>query len=212
MRRSGVLYIMNGRGVNGLAGLCAAVIAALLAGCASDKLPEVPAALFAHRMSPIPEGAAPLYSWSRLQTGLKTYWRDQEINVQAWAWFPPNWKNPGDEFWQVTARNAEGRAIRFIGVERKYQNENGTELSMLVPTLDLNAAPDGLYLAIAPNIKTSEGRLVSVQPIAILLEIRGHMFKPFRFPILLIPDQESPLTPRPQIPPEAPVGTPMPGE
>jgi hypothetical protein len=83
---------------------------------------------------------------------------------------------------------------------------------MLVPKLDLDSAPDGLYLAIAPNIKTSEGKPVSVQPVAVLLEIRGHMFKPFRFPIVLIPDQESPLTPKPEIPPEAPVGTPMPGE
>ena len=55
-----------------------------------------------------------------------------------------------------------------------------------------------------PNIKTSEGRLVSVQPVAVLLEIRGHIFKPFRFPIMLIPDQESPLTPKPQIPPKLP--------
>ena len=65
--------------------------------------------------------------------------------------------------------------------------------------------PDGLYLAIAPNIKTSEGGIVSVQPVAALLEIRSHTFKPFRFPILLIPDQESPFTPKPRLPPEAPV-------
>ena len=203
---------MNGRRVNGLASLCAAAITALLAGCASDRLPAVPAALFAHRMEPIPQGAAPLYSWHRLQTGLKTYWRDQQVNVQVRAWFPADWRKPGDEVWELTARNREGRAVRFIGVERKYLNENGTELSMLVPKLDLNSVPDSLYLAIAPNIKTSEGRLVSVQPVAALLEIRNHTFKPFRFPILLIPDQESPLTPKPEIPPEPPAGTPMPGE
>ena len=203
---------MDGRRANGLAGLCAAVIAALLAGCASEKLPEVPAALFAHRMRPIPQGAAPLYSWHRLQTGLKTYWRDQQVDVQVRAWFPPDWRKPGDEFWELTARNGQGRAIRFIGVERKYLNENGTELSMLVPKLNLNSVPDGLYLALAPNIRTGEGRLASVQPVATLLEIRNHTFKPFRFPIVLIPDQESPLTPKPELPPEPPTGTPMPAE
>jgi hypothetical protein len=202
---------MNGRKVSCLAGWCVAAIAALLAGCASDKLPEVPAKLFANRMSPIPQGAAPLYSWRRLQTGLKTYWRDQEINVQVRAYFPPDWRKPGDEFWELTAHNAEGRAVRFIGVERKYRNENGTELSMLVPKLP-DSTPDGLYLAISPNIKTSEGRLVSVQPVAALLEVRDHSFKPFRFPIALIPDQDSPLTPKPELPPEPPSGTPMPGE
>ena len=203
---------MNGCRVSCLAGVCAAAIAALLAGCASDKLPEAPAALFAHRMNPIPQDAAPLYSWHRLQTGLKTYWHDQQVSVQVRAWFPPDWKKPGDEFWEVTAHNGEGRAVRFIGVERKYVNENGTELSMLLPKLDLDRVPDGLYLAIAPNVKTSEGRIVSIQPIAALLEIRSHIFKPFRFPITLIPDQESPLTPKPETPPEPPSGTPMPGE
>jgi hypothetical protein len=200
---------MNGRRAGRLASLCAIAISALLAGCASDKLPEVPAKLFAHRVSPIPQGAAPLYSWHRLQTGLKTYWRDQEVNVQVRAYFPPDWKKPGDEFWEMTARNGEGRAIRFIGVERKYLNENGTELSMLMPKLDLNSVPDSLYLEIAPNIKTSEGRIVAVQPIAWLIEIRNHTFEPFQFPIKLIPGQESPLTPKPELPPEPPAGTPI---
>jgi hypothetical protein len=203
---------MNGRRTSGLAGAFLAAVAALLVGCASDRLPEVPAKLFANRMSPIPPGAAPLYSWHRLQTGLKTYWHDQEVAVRVRAYFPPDWKKPGDEFWELTAQNAEGRAIRFIGVERKYRNENGTELSMLVPELNLDSTPDGLYLAIVPNIKTREGRLVSVQPVAALLEVRKHMFKPFRFPIRLIPDQDSPLTPKPDIPPPPPSGTPIPAE
>jgi hypothetical protein len=203
---------MNGRRTSGLAGLCAAATVALLAGCAGDKLPEVPAQLFANRMSPIPQGAAPLYSWHRVQSGLKTYWRDQVVTVQVQAYFPPDWKQPGDEFWELAAHNGQGRAVRFIGVERKYLDENGTELSVLVPTLDLDSVPDGLYLAIAPNIKTKEGRIVSVQPVAALLEIRNHSWRPFRFPIRLMPDQESPLTPKPELPPEPPAGTPMPGE
>jgi hypothetical protein len=203
---------MNGRRVKRRACGCAAIVAFLAAGCASDKLPAVPARLFANRMSPIPQGAAPLYSWHRVQTGLKTYWRDQQITVRVRAYFPPDWKKPGDEFWELTAHNAEGCAVRFIGVERKYLNENGTELSMLVPKLDLNSTPDSLYLAIVPNVRTNDGRLVSVQPTAVLLEIRNHSFKPFRFPILLIPDQDSPFTPKPELPAEPPSGTPMPGE
>ena len=101
---------------------------------------------------------------------------------------------------------------RSTAQERRYRNENDTELAVLVPPLDLSMAPDSLYLVIVPNVDVSDGRIVSIRPTAVLCEIRNHAFKPFRVKIPLAPDQESPLTPPPEPLPEPPAGTPIPME
>ena len=188
-------------------GLCLAA-GMLLAGC-STGLPDVRQDRLGQQMRDIPRGAAPIHSWYGSRADLHTYWGLQEVSVSATAYLPEDWKNPGDGYWRVEAQNAEGKNIPFIGVIRKYVNENGNEVSVLVPELDLNRAPDGLYLTILPNVELRDSRVVCLRPDAVLCEIRHHTFKPFRVRIPLIPENESPLTPIPEPLPEIPAGTPI---
>ncbi len=173
-------------------------------------MPEIRPGLFEQRIRAIPKDAAPVYSWRGERTDLKTYWGDQEVSIHVSAYLPEDWNNPGDGYWQVTAQNGAGKLIPFIGVVRHYVNEKGTELAILVPSLDMQKTPDGLYLAIIPNVETGEGRVSSIRPIAMLCEIRNHSFKPFRVKIPLFPEKESELTPAPEPLPRMPPGTPIP--
>ena len=192
------------------AGICVA-IAVLTVGCVTG-LPEIRQDFIGDwPRGRIPTGAAPLYSWQGSRDDLKTYWGDQQVSVRVTAYLPDvSWKEPGDGYWQVTAENGERKPIPFIGVVRKYRNERGTELAVLVPPLDLNKAPDGLYLVIVPGVETRDGSISCIRPTAQLREIRHHTFKPFCAPIPLMPMQESPVTPRPEDIPETPTGTPIP--
>ena len=191
---------------------CGCVAAAvLLAGCADySRLPTIHVDRLGQQSRTIPADAAPLYSWSASRAGLKTYWGHQSVSIHAVAFVPDTWTNAGDEFWKVETWNSEGKTIPFIGVVRRYLNEQGTELSVVVPPLDLDKAPDGLYLVIDPNITVKDCKVQSIQPIALLTEIRHHAFKPFQVRIPLVPEQESPVTPKPPSIPEPPPGTPIP--
>ncbi len=161
-------------------------------------------------MRAIPKGAATIHSWRGERTDLKTYWGDQKVFIHVSAHLPEDWNKSGDGYWEVKAQNAEGKSIPFVGVIRRYVNENGTELAVLVPPLDLQRAPDGLYLVIIPNVEIRDGSVSSIRPSAMLSEIRNHSFKPFRVKILLFPEQESALTPAPEPLPDIPSGTPIP--
>jgi len=190
-------------------GVCAAALSALGSGC-STGLPHVRTRNFELRIAPIPEGATPVFSWSGSRDDLKTYWGDQEISFRVSAWLPDDWRNAGDGRWRVEGRNAEGKPIPFLGVIHTDISESGSKTSVLIPPLDLSRVPDGLYVAIIPEVKLEGGRIVTVQPAAMLYEIRNHAFKPFRVRIPLAPARESELTPPPIPLPKKPVGSPIP--
>ena len=182
----------------------------LLAGC-SGGLPEIRQESLAQQIRNIPKDAAPLYSWQGSRDDLKTYWGDQAVSVRVKAFLPEKtWQQAGDGYWQVSAENSEGTRIPFIGVIHKYADQSGKESAVFLPPLDLNKAPDGLYLVIIPNIEMREGKIASIRPEASLREIRNHCFKPFAAPVPLIPQQESALTPKPAPRPAPPPGTPIP--
>ncbi len=198
-------------------GLWLAGISVLIVGCSTGaphgwrtSLPKIRQSRFANRMRSIPEGAAPIYAWHGSRTGLKTYWGDQDLSVHVAAHLPSDWKQPGDGCWEVTAKNAEGKHIPFLGLVHTYLNENGNEMAVLVPPIDLQEVPDGLYTVIIPNVEARDGEIASVRPTALLFEVRHHSFKPFRVKIPLMPEQESALTPKPEEIPEVPAGTPIP--
>jgi len=182
-----------------------------VAGC-SGALPRVRSGYLEKRIPGIPAGAKPVFSWSGSRSGLKTYWGDQDVSVQASAYFPKDWRNAGHGFWEVQAQNAKGKPIPFLGVIRRDVNEDGRKVTFLVPPIDLNKVPDGLYLIIAPNVQAEGGRITSIRPTGLLCEIRRHLFWPFRVKIPLLPAQASPLTPKPDVSPaqKRPPGTPIP--
>jgi len=157
----------------------------------------------------IPEDASPVYKWHGSRSGLQTYWGKLDVAVNVSAYFPDNWKKPGDGYWNVQAQTAKGKNIPFLGVVRRYVNDGGTELAVLVPEVDLDNTRDWLYFLIDPNVAKKGGKLVSIRPVARLREIRGHAFKPFENKVYLVPQEASDLTPMPQLPPEQPKGTPI---
>lgn len=142
--------------------------------------------------------------------GIFTYWYKQDIHVSVRAWFPPGLQDIQEARWQVSARNAEGKRVPFIGFIRTHVNENGTTLNVLVPSVDLNALPDGLYIALKADMTVKDGEVSRIVPTAMLHEIRHHTFKPFRVKIPLIPGKVSPVTPMPPPLPKKPAGTAIP--
>jgi len=184
--------------------------ALILAGCRSG-LPRIDGDRFSRRLPALPADAAPLLSWSATQKGMKTYWHDQDVHLRVRAYIPDSWKQAGDGCWQVDARNQEGTRLPFLGVLHVYTDERGNRKAVLVPEVDLDACPEGLYVVIVPNITVKGGEVASLQPQAAIREIRNHAFQPFAFPIPLIPDSPSLLTPMPYLPdlPPVPPGTPI---
>jgi len=179
------------------------------AGCSSRSvLPDVSKRL-AVENPPIPGGASPVYRWHGSRRGLLTYWGPQDVSVEAKAFIPERCADARDGRWEASGRNAEGKPIPFLGVLRRYRGESGAELAEIVPEVDLPALPDCLYLVIEPNVTLDGPSVKSIQPIALICEVRQHMFKPFRVKVPLVPEQELPLTPKPEIP-EPPSGTPFP--
>jgi len=190
-----------------LAGLIALLLTALV-GCGTG-LPRIRVERLALTVKPIPENASPVHQWTGSRSGLRTYWGEQAITCRVAAFVPDHWTQPGDGFWQVEACNTEGKPIPYIGVLKRYRNENETRLAVIVPEFDLSAAPDGLYLIVEPGIGAQHGKIASIRPTAFLVEIRDGYFKPFRVMIPLRPTRESPLTPAPPPFPEPPSGTPI---
>jgi len=190
---------------------CLALSLCLAMGCAPHQsLPRIRTDKLPLAVRAIPADAAPVYSWRGEHPQLFTYWGRQSVTVSAAAHFPRNWRNAGDEFWNVTAENGEGKPLPFVGVVRRYVNENGTTLGVIVPKVDLRRMPDGLYIVIDPNVTLEAEKIVRIEPVAAVAEIRDHLFTPFQFPLPLIPETPSALTPAPPPRPEIPDGTPFP--
>ena len=181
---------------------------ASLAGCRSG-LPIVDQERLRLELREISTCEGPVYSWHGSRSGLMTYWGKQRVSLDVKARLPADWKQPGDGAWRVEARNAEGKPLPFIGVVRTYTSENGDIQAVFVPPLDLDKAPDGLYIIVQPGIETQAGEVTVIRPTALLYEIRDHTFKPFRVKIFLFPAEESKLTPSPKPLPEIPTGTPI---
>jgi len=189
--------------------LVVAVTGLIPAGCTSG-MPRIRADL----LGPVTMSASPSLNWYGSRTGLKTYWGDQDVAISVSACVPESCERPEQTHWTVNARNAEGKPLPFIGLVHRYRNENDTELAMLVspaqlPPVEISSLPDCLYVVIDPGIERENGRVKSIQPSAIIREVRRHYLMPFQVTIPLIPENESSLTPKPEPVKEAPVGTPI---
>jgi hypothetical protein len=187
---------------------------ACLLGCASSRpsLPVINVNRLGQKIPEIPPSAAFVYRWGGENDHLMTFWGKQKVSIEVTGYVPESYKEPGDDRWTLKARNSRGTPIPYVGVVRSYVDENGTHLSMLVPELNLDKAPDGLYFCIVPNITLKSGRVESICPTAVIFEIRNHSIKPFQVKIPLTPLQDSSLTPTPPTPPKVPAGTPIPVE
>jgi hypothetical protein len=187
----------------------ALLIGACCIGCART-LPRIHSEYLDQRMTAIPPNAAPVFSWHAKRTGLKTYWYDQDVAITVQGHLPENWAEPGDGHWRVSVRNAEGKAIPYLGIQKRYRIPGRPESAVIVPPVDLDRLPDGLYCFLIPNVSLTLGKVTSIAPVVVITEVRDHAFKPFQFPIPLVPDRKSPLTPEPPPEPVAPEGTPLP--
>lgn len=160
----------------------------------------------------IPEGASPVYSWTGSHDDILSFWGDRSLNLTVKAYFPEGWKQPGDGYWDVCVTTEKGREAPMIGVVLWQPTMEGSRRSLIVPSIDLSKFEDGLYTVIDPNVTVENGRIVRIEPVALVPMIRNHMFTPFRPKVLLVPETESELTPAPDLPPPKHDGTPFPAE
>jgi len=188
----------------------AALAAALTVGCNGKSLPTIEADQLNVKLREIPQAAAPVFEWHGECKNWPTYWGRQAMVVGVRGHIPETWSRPGDAFWQVDARNHEGKPLPFIGLLLHYTNANGTRLAKVAPELNLAEVPDGLYVIIDPRIERNEDGIVSIRPNAHVMELRDHVFKGGRVKIPLNPLQDSPVTPPAEPLPEEPRGTPIP--
>ena len=185
--------------VSSRSGLLLAVAGILCAGCGQNAV----------YTRTIPEGASPIYKWEgERTTGLRTFWGDEAVSLEVSAYFPEDWEHADDGYWNVEGKTGDGEPIAFIGVVRRYVNEHGTELAKI--TADLEKLDDWVYFVIDPNVTKENGKIISIQPVAYLREVRRHAIIPwFNAEVRLLPEKESPLTPSPEPLPEEPEGTPI---
>jgi hypothetical protein len=192
-------------------GILAAIAVAVLCGGCNGGLPHVEPQRFEGRLRPVPPGAAPVLSWSAEAEGLYTYYCRQDVAVDVRAWLPEDATRPSDGCWEVRAVNGERTPLPCLGItERRVDPATGTETAVLVPEIDVDAVPDGLYIFLEPELGFDDGKLTSVRLVAAVREIRDHIFKPFRYPIPMIPDAPSALTPMPPAEPAHRPGTALP--
>ena len=184
-------------------------VGVLPAGC-GVSLPRLREDLLKGRFPAIPEGAARVLSWRGERGPLFTYWGRQHVRVSVRAFLPGGAQKAEDGYWAVDARNAEGKRLPFLGFLKYRVNENGTRLPFLTPPVDLEAMPDGLYTGLRVELEVRSGRLRRIAPMALVFEIRGHVFKPFRVKIPLIPGRVSDVTPMPKPLPKPVEGTAVP--
>ncbi len=166
-----------------------------VAGGCSTGLPTIDT----RRLGKVEMAASPTCNWYGSAINLKTHWGEQDVLAYVSVLLPDNWQQPGDATWHVKAQNAQGRPIPFLGVLRRYRNEDGTESVMIVPPPE-KKLPDCLYLLIDPNITIEGGKIKSIRPVAILREVRKGAFTPSREKIQLIPDRDSEVAPMPDRP------------
>ena len=186
------------------------VLAAVLSGCDGHALPPVHRDELKLVTPTIPHDAAPVYSWHGDSGKLRTFWREQTITVRCRLWMPPDWRKPGDEVWEVEAKNADGREIPFVGPLASQSDENGELRYFLPKQADAQLLPDGMYVALWPRMTIVGGKAASAQPMAMLYQVCRNARLPVRNRVFLIPEQESEFTPKPVIPPPPPDGVPIP--
>jgi len=174
--------------------LAVAALVAAASGC-STSMPTVRQS----QPAPLPANASPTFAWSGERDDLRTYWGPQDVSVEVSAWIPEDWADPYDGAWRVAGRNAEGKPLPFLGVIRRYKNENGTELAEIVPPVDLRKVKDCLYFTIDPRIETRDGKVVAIRPMALVVEVRRHTFTPFVVKVPLVPREVTELTPAPEV-------------
>jgi len=182
----------------------AAAVAAL-AGCKSSSQEIFDASAQPKEIS----GASLALNWHGSRSNLNTRWGRHGVLMDVAARLPEAYSKPEDGIWQVKARTEDGRVMPFIGVLHRYTNENGTPLAVVVPAFELSKMRDSLYVVIDPNVTTEDGKIKTVQPEALIYEIHRHAFMPFRLKVPLVPQTESAMTPMPDLPDYAPVGTPV---
>lgn len=164
------------------------MLSGLLISC-SSQLPRTNTDYLAKRTKRIPRGAAPILFWHAEKENVNTHWGPQDIRATVRGHVPVS-RPPSDSRWEVDAGNAEGRVIPFLGILERHEGP-------IDPPVDLNQLPDGLYCALIPNVSSNLGKVSSVSPVLMLVEVRQHSFKEPRIFIPLIPSRKSPITPMP---------------
>ena len=185
-------------------------LAVIGAGCSSE-LPRLDPTRYERQFPPIPDGAAPVLSWSGERLELHSYWYEQDVHVSVRAWFPENMTKASDARWVVRAQSGEGKPLPFLGFATTYRTDTGLEKRMLDQDVDLKHAEDGLYVVLMPDMTLRDGKLERIVLDAWIYEIRDNLFMPFNARVPLVPEHVTDRTPLPKPIPAKPAGTMIPG-
>jgi len=189
---------------------CSVLLCLLAAGCSTspyDPLPSIERQVYQRSLPEDPSSGTEL-AWRGSRKELYTFWGKQDVLARVRTYLPDTWNRPGDGIWRVRVQNAESKPVPFLGVVRQSEKK-----SRIVPSVDLEQLPDGLYSLIIPGVEKKSGQIVSVMPRLMVCEIRKERFQPFRIEVPLYPLGKSSLTgpPQKQLSKESnPQGTPYP--
>ena len=148
----------------------------------------------------IPVGKGQLYRWRSVSGTMSTYFGKYNATIKATQCVIAATPAAKETVWSLTATTDEGIAIGYLGVIVEYKNENNSTVKEIIPGVDLSKAADGLYICVDDGFTFDEtGQLKSICPVAHILEIRANVIRPYDYPIRLIPETPTDLTPAPEI-------------
>jgi hypothetical protein len=174
---------------------CSFLCMLLAAGCSVspyDPLPRISDTVYQRSLPEKPHNGTVL-AWRGAERNLHTFWGEQDVRARVRAFIPESWTRAGDGIWRAKVHSGEDKPIPFLGVLRR-----SGEKSRIIPSVNPEKLPDGLYSLIVPGIEKRERGIASVMPRLLVCEIRDGQFQPFRVAVPLHPQKSSPLTAPPQ--------------
>jgi hypothetical protein len=167
----------------------------LLAGCSPfDPLPRLEPLGDRPR---IPAGASPVRSWHADSPVLSSPWGQQTVKVRCRGFFPAGWKRPGDEIWEVTATNQEGKPLPYLGIASVDRGRETIQAADIVPPVDASRLKDGLYIVmqsrvlLSPVVDRAPPGIIDIRPVAVVVEVRRKDLYYFQYELPLAPDPAS---------------------
>ena len=180
--------------------ILALIVLCVLSGCGSpySGFETTADAVFPPRPA-IPADGGRLFRWRAVSGLMATYFGKYNATISATQCIIEATPGSKKTVWSLTATTDEGIGIGYLGVIVEYKNENNSTVKEIIPAFDLSKAADGLYVGVDDGFSFDEnGQLASIRPVAHIIEIRKNVIRPYDYPIRLVPETPTDLTPAPE--------------
>ncbi|MFH1378071.1 MAG: hypothetical protein ABIH86_04900 [Planctomycetota bacterium] len=146
-----------------------------------------------------PDNQGNQFRWRAVSGRMATYFGKYDATIRATQCVINATPETKETIWSLTATTDEGIGIGYLGVIVEYQNENNSTVKEILPAFDLSKAADGLYVCIDDGFSFDDnGQLSAIRPVAHIIEIRENVIRPYDYPIRLVPETPTDLTPMPE--------------